>query len=150
LEVEDSGRSVSLGGTKQRALLALLLLERGRPVSSERLIEQLWNGAPPRTALKSLQVYIARLRKELGDGRVLTRDRGYELVVAPGEVDLDRFPELVGAASGASAADSATRLHEALALFRGKPFADLSLEAWAQPEIALLEERRLTTLEARL
>ena len=150
LEVEEDGRQVPLGGEKQRALLALLLLSRGRPVSTDRLIDDVWSGKPPPTAVKSVQVYVARLRRALGDGRIITRGRGYELAVAPGEIDVDRFDALVRAASGAPAKEAAARLREALALFRGRPLADLSLEPWAQVEIARLEERQLAALEARI
>src|SRR5712691_2305377 len=110
LAVEDDGRTIPLAGAKQRALLALLLLGRGRPVSTDRLIEEIWSGEPPETALKSVQVYVSQLRKALGDGRLLTRERGYELVVAPGEVDVDRFDELVRAASRAAPREAAARL----------------------------------------
>jgi DNA-binding SARP family transcriptional activator/ABC-type transport system substrate-binding protein len=150
LEVEDGSRSLPLAGAKQRSLLALLLLARGRPVSTERLIEEVWNGVPPETALKSVQVYVARLRKTLGDDRLVTRQRGYLLVVEPGELDADRFDDLVRSASGAQPAAAAARLREALALFRGDPLADLSLEPWAQPEIARLKERRQVALEASI
>ena len=150
LEVEKDGRQVALGGEKQRALLALLLLSRGRPVSTDRLIDEVWGGRPPATAVKSVQVYVARLRRALGDGRIITRSRGYELAVAPGELDVDCFDALVRAASGAPAKDAAERLRKALALFRGRPLADLSLEPWAQVEIAALEERQLAALEARI
>ena len=150
LEVEEDGRQVPLGGEKQRALLALLLLSQGRPVSTDRLIDDVWSGEPPPTAVKSVQVYVARLRRALGDGRIITRGRGYELAVAPGEIDVDRFDALVRAASGAPAKEAAARLREALALFRGRPLADLSLEPWAQVEIARLEERQLAALEARI
>src|SRR4249920_3402651 len=150
LEVEEDGRQVPLGGEKQRALLALLLLSRGRPVSTDRLIDDVWSGEPPATAVKSVQVYVTRLRRALGDGRIITRGRGYELAVAPGEIDADRFDALVRAASGAPEKEAAARLREALALFRGRPLADLSLEPWAQVEIARLEERQLAALEARI
>ena len=79
LEVEDDGRTIPLAGAKQRAVLALLVLARGRPVSTELLIEEIWNGVPPGRALKSVQVYVSQLRKALGDGRLITRGRGYEL-----------------------------------------------------------------------
>ena len=79
LEVEDEGRTIPLAGAKQRSLLALLLLARGRAVSTDRLIDEIWDGAPPETALKSIQVYVSQLRTALGDGRVVTRERGYEL-----------------------------------------------------------------------
>ena len=120
------------------------------PVSTDRLIEEIWDGRPPATALKSVQVSVARLRKALGDGRLVTHERGYELIVEPGELDADRFDELVRAASGATPDQAAARLREALALFRGEPLADLQLEPWAQGEIARLEERRLAALEARI
>src|SRR3989442_12836678 len=112
-QVEDDGRTIPLAGAKQRALLALLLLARGRPVSTDRLIEEIWSGEPPETALKSVQVYVSQLRKALGDGRLVTRERGYELLVAPSEVDADRFDELVRAASGAAPADAAASLRQA-------------------------------------
>lgn len=150
LEVEQNGRQILLGGEKQRALLALLLLTRGRPVSTDRLIDEIWDGDPPATAVKSVQVYVARLRRALGGSRLVTRGRGYQLDVAPGELDVDRFDELVRAASGAPAQDAAERLREALALVRGPPLADLSLEPWAQRDIARLDELRLSALEARI
>jgi DNA-binding SARP family transcriptional activator/ABC-type transport system substrate-binding protein len=150
LAVENEDRPIPLAGRKQRALLALLLLARNRPVSTERLIEEIWGGTPPERAVKSVQVYVSQLRKALGDGRLVTRERGYELVVAPGELDADRFEELVGASSGTVPSEAAARLREALSLYRGEPLADLSLEPWAQPEIARLNERRLTALEARI
>jgi DNA-binding SARP family transcriptional activator/ABC-type transport system substrate-binding protein len=147
LEVEEDGRLVALGGDKQRSLLALLLLGRGRPVSTERLIEEIWHGEPPATAAKSIQVYAARLRSALGSERIVKRRRGYELLVAPGEVDADRFEQLVVAASGAPPAEAASYLKEALALWRGHPLADLSLEPWAETETARLEERWLAAFE---
>ena len=150
IEVEDDGRKIPLGGAKQRALLALLLLSRGRPVSTDRLIEELWNGEPPATATKSVQVYVTRLRRALGARRIVTQGRGYELVVAPGELDVDKFDILVRAASGAPPEDAAERLREALRLVRGTPLADLSIEPWAQAEIARLEDRQLAALEARI
>lgn len=150
LEVEDEGRPIPLAGAKQRSLLALLLLARGKAVSTDRLIDEIWGGSPPGSALKSVQVYVSQLRTALGNGRVVTRERGYELSVAPGELDADRFEELVRCGSGVTSEIAAARLREALALFRGDPLADLSLEPWAQPEIARLEERRLAALEARI
>src|SRR5262245_21889524 len=150
LEVEDGGRTISLGGPKQRALLALLLLARGRPVAIDRLVDEIWDGAPPETAHKTIQVYVSHLRKALGERRVLRRDRGYELMVEDGELDLDLFDRLVRAAAVADAATAADDLRAALALFRGGPLADLQLEPWAKAEIAQLEERRLSAIEARV
>src|SRR5262249_34930694 len=141
LEVEEDGRQIALGGDKQRSLLALLLLGRGRPVSTDRLVEEIWHGEPPATAAKSIQVYAARLRSALGSERIVKRSGGYELLVAPGEVDADRFEQLVGAASGAPAAAAASHLQEALALWRGQPPSELSLQPWAETEMATLPRR---------
>jgi DNA-binding SARP family transcriptional activator len=140
LEVLVDGSPVALGGAKQRALLALLLLERGQAVSAERLIDAIWSGRPPETAQKSIQVYVSGLRKALGQDRIVTRGRGYELVVAPGESDVDRFDELARAGE----------FGEALELVRGRPLADVELESWAVPEVDRLEERILTATEARI
>ena len=95
LEVFDDGRPLDVGAAKQRALLAVLLLNANRVVSSDRLIEALWGERAPGTAHKALQVYVSHLRKALGRDRILTRAPGYELRVEAGELDLDRFEELV-------------------------------------------------------
>jgi DNA-binding SARP family transcriptional activator len=150
LEVRADGSPIDLGSTKQRALLAMLLLERGRPVSTDRLIDSIWPERPPATAQKSVQVYVSGLRKALGEGRILTRGRGYELVVEAGELDVDRFDRLVENAAGAPPDVAAARLREALALVRGRPLADLALEPWAAPELSRLEERIVAAREARI
>ena len=77
LEVCEHGRSLALGGRKQRSLLAVLLLHANEVVATERLIDELWGESPPATAVKSVQVYVSRLRKQLGDGRLVTRSPGY-------------------------------------------------------------------------
>ena len=87
LEVADGSRRMSLGGAKQKAVLAILLLHRGEPVSVDRLVDELWGEAPPDTAVKTVQVYISRLRKELGDGVLLTRRGGYVLDIEPDHLD---------------------------------------------------------------
>src|SRR5262249_8351983 len=102
LQVEDNGTAISLGGAKQRALFAGLLLDRGRAVWTDRLVEEIWAGEPPQTAAKSIQVYVSGLRRALGEGRIVTRERGYELRVEPGETDVDRFDDLVRTAAGTS------------------------------------------------
>ena len=140
LEVLVDGSPVPVGAAKQRALLALLLLERGQAVSTDRLIDAIWSGRPPETAQKSIQVYVSGLRKELGQDRIVTRERGYELVVAPGETDVERFDELVRAG----------RFDDALQLVRGRPLADVALEPWAAPEVDRLEEKILAATEARI
>jgi DNA-binding SARP family transcriptional activator len=70
LEVFEHDRPLALGGVKQRSLLAILLLHANELVSTDRLVDQLWGAAPPATAAKSIQVYVSRLRKALGDGRL--------------------------------------------------------------------------------
>src|SRR5262245_41376058 len=95
LEVVAEGRPVGLGGPKQRTLLALLLLEANRVVSSDRLIDALWEDYPPETALKGLTVHISQLRKLLGTERIETTPPGYRLRVEDGEFDLHRFRRLV-------------------------------------------------------
>ena len=143
LEVRDDGEPVALGGGKQRALLALLLLRPNEVVSSDRLIDELWHGEPPETARKALQVHVSNLRKALGEGRIVTQAPGYRLRVEPGELDLERFETLrgVGDADG---------LRSALAIWRGAPLADFAYEPFAQAERHRLEELRLTTIEQRI
>jgi DNA-binding SARP family transcriptional activator/streptogramin lyase len=149
-EVLAGGTAIPLGGAKQRMLLGLLLVERGQAVSTDRLIDALWSGAPPATAQKSIQVYVSGLRKALGEDRILTRARGYELVVEPGEVDIEVFDELVRAAMGAPPESAASTLREASQLVRGRPLSDVALEPWAAPEVARIEERILTANELRI
>ena len=99
LEVVDQGRSLSLGGTKQRALLAVLLLHAGEVVPTHRLIEDLWGEAPPETAAHAVQVYVAALRKLLEPNRakgspstsLRTRAPGYLIEVGDDELDLAPF-----------------------------------------------------------
>ena len=150
LEVEDDGRAIPLGPAKERTLLAVLLLGRGRPVSVDRLIDAIWVGDAPATAGKILQVYVAHLRRALGSDRIVRRGRGYELVVEDDEVDLDRFQRLVREAATAEPEQASALLATALGLVRGPPLADLALEPWAVPEASLLEERVLEATEARI
>src|SRR5437868_12248307 len=109
LEVTVDERALDLGGHKQRTLLALLLLEANRVVSSDRLIDALWEEEPPATAGKALQVHISQLRKLLGKDRVQTKAPGYVLRVDDGELDLERFRTL----------RQEGRPAEALSLWRG-------------------------------
>ena len=150
LEVSEQGRPLALGGVRQRSLLALLLLQANELVSTDRLIDQLWGATPPATGAKTVQVYVSRLRKLLGEGRLGTHGPGYVLGVEPGELDLARFEQLVAQARGAGPQTAAAQLREALALWRGPALADLPYESFAQVEIARLEELRLTVLEQRI
>jgi DNA-binding SARP family transcriptional activator/ABC-type branched-subunit amino acid transport system substrate-binding protein/streptogramin lyase len=155
LEARRSGRPISFGGGKQRALLALLLLNANETVSTERLIDELWGERPPATAAKIVQNYVSRLRSAIAaDGVLVTHGSGYELRVKAGETDVDRFEERLAAGRHALArgeAQEASRtLREALALWRGPALSDFTLEDFAQSEIARLEERRLVALEERI
>jgi YVTN family beta-propeller protein len=162
LEVCSEGRELSLGGAKQRALLAVLLLHANEVVSVDRLVDELWGDRPPATASKVVQVYVSQLRKALRGRRgrdeeervLVTRPPGYMLRVEPGQLDVDRFEELVDQARQELAAGSARRaahmLLEALALWRGPALADFALDAFAQSEIARLEEARISAVEERI
>lgn len=150
LEVSDEDRPLDLGAPKQRALLALLLLNPNEIVSTDRLIADLWGDSPPATVAKSAHNYVSRLRKELPDGRLATRPPGYVLRVDHGELDLDVFERLRREARALPPDAAAARLRDALALWRGPPLADLAYEPFAQSEIARLEELRLAALEERI
>jgi DNA-binding SARP family transcriptional activator len=122
LEVLSDGQALDLGGAKQRALLAMLLLNANEVVSTDRLIDALWDENPPESAQKALQVHVSNLRKVLGKERLQTKTPGYLLRAEEHELDVKRFSEL--RASG--------QLDEALALWRGPPLADLGYQrpAW--------------------
>ncbi|PWU24691.1 MAG: hypothetical protein C5B48_05110 [Candidatus Rokuibacteriota bacterium] len=154
LEVYDDGRLVALGGPRARALLAILLLRRGEVVPAERLIEELYGDAPPKRAANTVHVQVSRLRKALDSRHLRTVAGGYMLDVGPGEVDMDTFHDLVTRGRRALAegdpTSGASALREALALWRGPPFADFRYSDFAQGEIARLEERRLGAVEDRV
>jgi DNA-binding SARP family transcriptional activator len=150
VEAFDDERRVSLGAPKQRALLALLLLNGNEALARERLIDQLWGSTPPRSAVQSLQVYVHGLRQALGAERIETRGTGYRLRLERDELDLDRFERLLAAGSeslaSGRAADAADDLRAALGLWRGSPLSDLSGEPVAE-EASRLEDRRLRAIE---
>jgi DNA-binding SARP family transcriptional activator len=154
LEVQADGRQLPLGGSRQRAVLAILLLHRGESVSVDRIADELWGERPPETAAKTIHVYVSRLRKALGEGVLVTRGGGYALELAEGDVDADRFGALARegreALERGEAAGAAESLGEALELWRGPPLSDLAYESFAQAEIGRLEELRLGVLEDRI
>jgi YVTN family beta-propeller protein len=152
LEVtDDQGRELAMGGHKQRAVLAILLLHANEVVSSERLIDELWGGRPPSTALKTVRVYVSNLRKALGDGRLATRGGGYVLVTDGAEVDAQRFRVLLAEGRRAlrddDAGRAATILRDALGLWRGPALAEFTYESFAQVGISQLTEGRLAAME---
>lgn len=153
LEVWRDGAAVDLGSRKQRAVLALLLLNANRVVPTGRLIDELWGDTPPETARSALQVYVAGLRKALGGdaGALRTTAPGYVLNVEPGGLDLDCFTALRAEAQGADDEQRrAELLREALEFWRDRPLADLSDEPFAAAAAARLEEQRLEALEQRI
>ena len=153
LEAYSDGVEVDLGPRKQRAVLALLLLNANRVVSTERLIDDLWGDSPPSTARAALQVYVAGLRKALGtDGATLrTRAPGYVLEVEEGALDLDRFAQLCAEAHESPDPERrAALLHEALELWRDEPLPELRAEPFSSAAVAQLEQLRLRALEERI
>jgi DNA-binding SARP family transcriptional activator/pimeloyl-ACP methyl ester carboxylesterase len=150
---DDEGNAVQLGGPKQRALLARLLLDAGRAVSREQLIDDLWGERVPASAGKMLQVYVARLRKVLRPDLIGTRGSGYAVALDADWLDLHRFVRLASEGRGLlTAADveaAGDRLREALALWRGPPLAEFS-EPFAVAERPRLEEAWLAALEDRI
>ena len=155
LEVLEGDRSLALGGSRQRALLAVLLLHANETLSTDALLDELWSQRPPATAAKTVQVHVSRLRKALAvDGRtgpIVTRDHGYRLEADPEQIDARRFERLVAEARGDLDAGeprrAAATLEEARALWRGPPLADLAYEAFAQSETARLADLRVAATE---
>src|SRR5262245_49691282 len=150
LEIRGQNGSLPLGGPKQRAVLALLLLDANRVVPRTRLIDGLWGEQPPETAIQAVQVYVAQLRKLLPAGMLVTRRPGYMLEVEPDAVDVKRFERLVSAARETDAEETSALLREALGLWRGPALADISDEPFAPVEAGRLENLRLAALEDRI
>jgi DNA-binding SARP family transcriptional activator len=155
LEALEDGERVALGGTKRRAVLALLLLHANETLTTDRLVDELWGEEQPAAAAKTVQVHISRLRKALGDAGatdlLVTRENGYELVVDPEQLDARRFERLVAEGRSALSAGepeaALEALEAALSLWRGAPLADLAYEPFVQREAAHLEDMRAGALE---
>jgi DNA-binding SARP family transcriptional activator len=156
LEVLRGEECLLFRGSRERAVLALLVLHANRTVSAERLVEDLWSGNPPEGAIRSVRVYVSRLRQALGAAgeAVLTRRSGYVLQVDCDAVDALRFEELVARgrerAKAGDQAGAAATLWEALALWRGPALADVADAPFARAQAARLEEARLCALEDRI
>jgi DNA-binding SARP family transcriptional activator len=157
LEASRDGERLALGGPKQRAVLAILLLHANEVVPRSRLLADVWGERAPE-AEHSLDVHISRLRKALtagGAGEVLIRrGRGYLLRVEAGSLDLVRFGQQIEAGERALAegrpAEAARLLGTGLGLWRGEPLAEFAGLAFADAETGRLNERRLAALEARI
>ena len=150
LEVADGDRLLPLGGAKQRALLAILLLNANRVVSVDRLVDALWGERQPASGAKALHVYVSQLRKLLADDRLVTQPPGYMLRIEAAELDEARFRELREQAASGEPGEAAALLREALSLWRGPPLADVAYEQFAQSEIARLAELHASTVEQRI
>jgi len=159
-EVREEGEALPLGGAKQRALLAVLLLHANEAVSADRLIDALWGERAPETAAHTLQVYVSQVRKALRsaeDGArdvLVTRPPGYLLRVQTNELDLEIFKEQVEQGRRAMAegdpAEAARLLAAGLDQWRGPPLEEFAYETFAQATIAKLEELRLSAIEDKI
>ena len=155
LEAWAGGQAVQLGGAKQRAVLALLLLRAGEVVSVERLIDEVWDDNPPPSAAHSLEAYVSRLRRLLAPygPSLVRRGAGYSLDLGGAVVDEQVFAQLLDDSSHAAMAGDHARAAElateALALWRGPALADVALGPAGQAEAHRLEELRLRALEQR-
>src|SRR6266536_2112332 len=153
LEVLDGNAPVRFAAGKQRALLALLLLNANRTVARDRIVDDLWGEDVPESAKKMVQIHVSQLRKALPEPRLLTRAPGYLLEVTGEELDVTRFELSVAAGRDAlsrgDARTAADLLRQGLALWRGPALAEFS-EPFARHEGARLEELRAAALEWRL
>jgi DNA-binding SARP family transcriptional activator/Tfp pilus assembly protein PilF len=157
LLVRRGGEVVAVQRGKQRSVLAALLLRAGQVVSLDELAEVLWGQGPPPSARVTIQNYVMRLRRALGDtdgSRISTQPRGYMIRVEGGELDVTRFEALLGAARVAARDGSweaaATHSRAALELWRDEPLADVDSELLAVRDVPRLAELRLQALEVRI
>ncbi len=156
LEVrDDDAQQVQLGGRQPRAVLAALVAARGQPVRTDVLIDIVWGASPPASASSTLQSYVSRLRKALGNAgcaRLESDQSGYQLVCPPESVDVDEFEQLCAEARGhvdaANPRAASDVLRAALALWRGPPLLELADHAPAVAEAVRLEEMRLAATES--
>src|SRR5215472_6540861 len=151
--VEDGGQQITIGGVRQRAVLADLLLRANEVVPSEQILVDLWGGDVPPSAANALQAAISRLRRVLPPSRLTTTGPGYMLRIFPAELDAAQFEQLIfegrDALTAGTAAEAVQVLDQAMTLWRGPPLADFRYEPFAQAEIARLEELQLACLEER-
>lgn len=154
LEAEHAGVPVPVRGAKQRALLALLALRPGQPVSADRLIDVLWGDGQAAHPANALQAQIGQLRRTLGATAIVTTEAGYALDAGPDDVDVVRFEQL--AAQGrhlfeeGETAPASTTLSEAMRLRRGEPLAEFTYSGFFDAERTRLDELTLVAIETRL
>jgi predicted ATPase/DNA-binding SARP family transcriptional activator len=150
VQIVTGSGPVEVASGRQVALLSCLLMARGEVASRDRLIDALWGEQPPPTAPNALQVQVHALRRRLGADRIEREGPGYRLRLQPGELDLEQFELLVERGRTEEADAAAASFREALALWRGPAYEDVRYEAFAQAEVARLEELRLAVLEDRV
>ena len=160
IELVSGGVRLSLGGTKQRAVLAMLVLEANRVVSTDVLVDGLWRDPAPAGAVNVVQSYVSRLRKVMraarsagSEGDIVRRGPGYLFELDPQRIDLHRFEGMARegmAALPVAPERAAPLLRDALTLWRGSPLAEFTDEPFTQLNVPVLEEKRLTVLEARI
>lgn len=156
-EVAGATGPLSFEAGQGRLLLAILVLYRNERFSTDRLVDLMWEGEPPESAPKMVQIYVSRLRRKLSavgaDDRLQTQTNGYRIHVDPGELDLDRFEQLVqdGKRAGVGAPErAAEKFREALSLWRGPALADVGDNRFLDRERARLDELRVAAVEDRI
>jgi WD40 repeat protein/DNA-binding SARP family transcriptional activator/class 3 adenylate cyclase len=153
LEVDAGGGPISLGGPKQRAVLAHLLFRANELVPAETLVDEIWGEEPPEKARNVIQTYISHLRKALGPDRIESHAPGYRLRLDSNELDANRFDALMRDAKKALPVDpniAVGTIEDALALWRGPALADVADHPSLLAEAARLDELRLEAQEHRI
>jgi predicted ATPase/DNA-binding SARP family transcriptional activator len=154
LEVRDAGASLALGGPRQRSVLALLLLNVGRPVAADRLVTEIWGDEPPDGARDSLYTYVSNLRGAVGPDRLVRANGGYRLAAIEGdEVDAEEAEARLAEArrlAGSDPTSAIALIDHALSSWRGRPYEGLEDLPSVVPEAARLDEIRLRALEDRI
>jgi DNA-binding SARP family transcriptional activator/basic membrane lipoprotein Med (substrate-binding protein (PBP1-ABC) superfamily) len=153
VEADGGDSALQLGGGKQLAVLATLLLRADEVVPLERLIDEVWGEDPPPSAAHSVEAYVSRLRQILVPRGVAVERRGggYRLELGTAVLDSRRFEDLVDQAAAAGEAERAAALAtEALGLWRGPPLAGVRLHRDGEAERERLEELRLSAIELRV
>jgi DNA-binding SARP family transcriptional activator/WD40 repeat protein len=150
VEVERDGVMVNVGGKQQRRLLALLVVNRGRSVSTDRLVDAMWpDGDAPEGSARSMRTYLSRLRAVMPEGSIAKSHGGYSLRSDNHCVDIDRFDDLLAEAELAVPDCALGKYDDAIALWRGVPFGEFTDEWWAVAESSRLLERRALADEGR-